>query len=427
MCSIKGYLICKRRYNKSFEDELERFERREYNPDGELRKFLIAIKEVPAYQGIITDSDIASLMKESKNVYSIIKKFPIIDKAFVKEHQDDFTNRDYVGETFVSKTSGTTGVSLTFSYPVEFENKQWAVWWRFRRALGISMDDWQGWFGGKMIIKANTSKSPFWRINRPGKQVMFSSYHINEDTISSYYQEIKKRKLKWLHGYPSTLTELSSQIVKAGLPPIDQVKVITTGAENLSEYQIAQMGRAFPKAIVRTHYGLSEGVANMSQDTKGEWHVDFDFCYVEFVPVDESGLCRIIGTGFWNQAFPLVRYDTGDLATVEMDDKGKVTRIISVDGRQSDFLKLPDGRRVGPLNQILKVCDHIVSIQFVQKKDGGVTVKVVRSSDYNDIDERNLRNSIAERLKGDFEYKIEYVNSIERTKSGKLRLVVLEI
>ena len=427
MCSVKGYTILKRRYNKSFIEELRRFESREYNPKEELRRFLLAIKEVPAYNGILTDEDIAILEENPENVYKIIKRYPIIDKAYVKEHLYDFNNLDYVGDTFVSKTSGTTGVSLSFVYPVEFENKQWAVWWRYRRALGISLDDWQGWFGGKMIISADCSKGPYWRINYPGKQVMFSSYHINQHTISFYHQEIIKRKLKWLHGYPSTIAELSSQIVKAGLPEIDSVTIITTGAENLSDYQIFQMSKAFPHAIIRTHYGLSEGVANMSQDKEGEWRVDNDFCYVEFEPTDDGGLCRIIGTGFWNQAFPLVRYDTGDLATVERDVEGNVIRIISVDGRQSDFLTLPDGRRVGPLNQVLKVCEHIVSIQFVQQKGGEVIVKVVCDTDYTDKDERQLRKSLEERLKGDFNYRIDYVSSIEKTKSGKSKLVISEL
>lgn len=44
----------------------------------------------------------------------------------------------------------------------------------------------------------------------------------------------------------------------------------------------------------------------MSQDVHGRWKIDEDFAYVEFVPISEEDptICRIVGTGFSNYAFP---------------------------------------------------------------------------------------------------------------------------
>ena len=254
---------------------------------------------------------------------------------------------------------------------------------------------------------------------------MFSSYHISNATIAEYHKEIVKRQLAWLHGYPSTLTELALTMAQVGLEPIRSVKVITTGAENLTDYQIKQMQQAFPEAIVRTHYGLTEGVANMSQDKDGNWLVDEDFAYVEFVPVDETGLCRIVGTGFSNKAFPLVRYDTGDLAIVRKVE-GR-DEIISIEGRQTDFIRLKDGRRLGPLNQLTKDCLNIAAIQYVQNREGDVRIKIVRGADYTEKEEAHLKSNIKARLDGDYDFPIEYVDKIERTKSGKVRFVVSEL
>ena len=38
----------------------------------------------------------------------------------------------FQGEIIIMKTRG----GLIFPYSVEMENRQWAVWWRYRRALG---------------------------------------------------------------------------------------------------------------------------------------------------------------------------------------------------------------------------------------------------------------------------------------------------
>jgi len=47
------------------------------------------------------------------------------------------------------------------------------------------------------------------------------------------------------------------------------------------------------------HYGMAEGVANISQCENGKLHVDEDFAAVECLPIDEGGesdCYKVIGT-----------------------------------------------------------------------------------------------------------------------------------
>ena len=55
----------------------------------------------------------------------------------------------------------------------------------------------------------------------------------------------------------------------------------TIGAENLLESQQEQIARAF-NARAYQHYGLSEAVANFSEDNEHEMYVDEDFAATEF-------------------------------------------------------------------------------------------------------------------------------------------------
>ena len=126
-------------------------ERRTDSPDEMLRNFLALAREVPAYAKVFADG------KGSR-----LEDFPIIDKAYVKEHYNDFVNKQYKGPTLVVHTSGTTGNSLDVLQSQNFEHRQWATWWRYREELGIKYGTWYGWFGcGEMIHLINKNKGRY--------------------------------------------------------------------------------------------------------------------------------------------------------------------------------------------------------------------------------------------------------------------------
>lgn len=425
MCSAKGFLINQRRYGHSFYKELRNFEVHQYNPLKELLFILEFCKDIPFYKDVLSESFLRNL--SDSNVEEKMKELPVIRKSDIRQRVMDFAKPNCDIPFFLMHTSGTTGSGLIFPYSNEMENKQWAVWWRYRRALGIQLDTWCGWFGGKTIIPLSSQKPPYWRVNRPGRQVMYSSYHLNSDTINYYYNDIRKRSLKWLHGYPSSVTLLANLFIENNLGPIESVKWVTTGAENLLAHQMDRIKAVFPNCIVRNHYGQSEGVANFSQDKDGKWKIDDDFAYVEFIPVDEndSTICRIVGTGFSNKAFPLIRYDTGDLAKINWSN-GK-PEIIEIYGRQEDYIELPNGVKLGRLDHIFKDCVNIKEAQIHQIRKDLIELKVVKDNHYSPSDERFLLKEASTRFGNDVQITICYCDRIERTKSGKVRFVISDI
>lgn len=430
MCSVKGWLIQRRRFNTQFFEELENYENRVYDPEKELIDFLYNARGVPVYKELLTDEFFEHCYKEKGRIYKEIKRFPIIDKPFVKSHSADIENKSCKEPAIIMRTSGTTGSGLVFPYTIRMENRHWAIWWRYRRALGINIDTWYGWFGGKRIIDPNNKKAPFWRINIPGKQIMYSSAHMNVKTIADFHADIKKRGLKWLHGYPSHIARFAALALDQNLPAIECVKFVTTGAENTLGNQIKLIRKIFPNAIIRQHYGLMEGVANISQNKNGDWIVDDDFAYVEFIPVteDNPNICRIVGTGFSNPAFPLVRYDTGDLATISRDSEGNL-KIISIDGRSSNVLKGPDGFEINEarLSIILHDFMNIIEAQFHQKTLTEIELMIVKNSSYNANDEKLLLQNLNSCFDKRMNVGIKYVDEIPKSKSGKLKLVVSDL
>jgi phenylacetate-CoA ligase len=367
-------------------------------------------------------------INQSVDIFKELQKLPLLTKQEVKDNLDSIVNSNLKEKISFNHTSGTTGSGMVFPQTSSMVNKQWAIWWRYRKWHGITTDTWMGWLGGRSIANISQSAPPFWRTNYPMKQVMFSAHHLNEATVKYYFEEIKTLKLCWLHGYPSQLSLLAHLIRKQELGLLPDIKIITLGAENLLESQRMIIEEVFG-APIRQHYGLAEGVANISEHPDGSLIPDQDFCWVEFIPIDHDNpsLCKIIGTNYNNSAFPLIRYDTGDLAQIEWQLDGS-PKILSIDGRQEDYITLPKGIKLGRMDHIFKDIVDVQEAQIYQPNLNNIIIRIVKSPNYDlNNQEKSVLQETKKRLGNDIHISIEYLEQINRTKSGKLRFVISDV
>jgi len=356
---------------------------------------------------------------------------PILDKQTVQENLADFHSESKSQmRCNTMHTSGTTGAGLIFPMTLEAEREQWAVWWRYRARFGLDRNTWYAHFHGKSIVPFERSKPPFWRVNRPGRQILLSAYHMSEHNLPFYVDELNRRQPPWIQGYPSLLVLLVSFMLEQGYELNYKPKVITVGAESLLPQQKLVIEKAFDVPC-RQHYGMAEGVGNISECPEGNLHLDEDYACVEFLPMDSNSY-RIIGTNYTNYAFPLLRYDTGDIAELESPEKkcpcGIPGRLVkSVDGRREDYVLTPDGRRIGRLDHIFKDMVTVRECQIFQEHVERVVFRVVRSKEYTEKDEKMLLHEGRTRLGNRIEIAMDYVEEIERTSQGKLRFVISKI
>ena len=430
-CSIAGQKIKRSRYGKAFRQALHEFETRlHWNHDQlvkyrdqQLRYFVKhAYLHVPYYREQfsslnIVPADIRSL--------SDLKVLPVINKQIVKENMSAFISAGiHPKDKLTAHTSGTTGSGLFFEKTVEAELKQWAVWWRFRRAHGIQLDTWCAYFSGRPLVPVQQKKPPFWRYNVPGHQIMFSIFHMCEANMKAYVDILNKRQPPWFHGYPSALSQLANYILDSGHKLNYSPSWVSIGAENLLSSQVESMTLAFGVSPIQ-HYGLAEGVANISQQPNKELSIDYDFAAVEFIEETNSDGLRIVGTNFTNYATPLIRYDTGDIAKV-ITVSGQ-QKVVSIDGRSEDYVTLSDGRKVGRLDHVFKDARNVTEAQIFQPNVDTVVVRVVKGQLFNKSDEEEIESQLRLRLGNKLDIQFHYCNFIPKTSSGKLKFVVSNI
>lgn len=436
-CSIEGYRIKRRRFGRGFDTVRETVESRGLMSHDELCEFRDkrlhgfvkhSYKTVPFYKELFTQ-----LAIHPDDIRSIedLKKLPLLTRAQV---QNSFSQ--LLSETFpkrqlrYSRTSGSTGAGITVANSTYASYELWAVCFRYRRWHGLEPGTWCGHFGGKPVVPPNQKTPPYWRYNLPGKQVLFSAYHLSEKNLEYYVDEIRRRKLPWLHGYPSVLSLVASYIIDKKIDLGYQVRWITIGSENLLPQQAELMQQAFG-VRPRQHYAMTELAANISECEKGKLHVDEDFAAVEFIPIDGGEICKIVGTNFSNLAMPLIRYDVQDNAEFDPHDTcncGKPGRIVrSIDGRKEDYIILKDGTIHGRTAFIFKYMQNIREAQIYQNQPGAVTIRIVKGERYTRTDEKFLREKLRERFDGNLDFDFQYVSELTRTTTGKLRFVISDL
>jgi phenylacetate-CoA ligase len=426
LCSVEGYRIERTRFDRRFDAALSALRRQAATAhdticrdrDERLERFVREASTAPFYAG-------TSAYRNASRVS--LAELPILGRAVVQSHATAIARRD-VRSIATAHTSGSTGTGLRFPVTRESVTAQWATWWRYREWHGIGRDEWCGYFGGRVVVPPGRRRPPYWRYNVPGRQILFSQHHLGAGTWRLYVDELRRRRPRWLHGYPSMLALLASFVVEHGSALDYRPTWVTVGAESLLPAQAALIQRAFG-VTPRQHYGMAEGVANASECPDGRLHVDEDFAFVEFVPALHGGH-HIVGTNLANRAFPLIRYDTGDIAHLadEGCPCGRPGRIVArIDGRREDYVMLPDGGIVGRLDHIFKDQTRVREAQVYQPHRRRVVLRVVQGSGFDAAAERSLLRAARAHLGSALQIDVEYRPSIPRTGAGKLRFVVSDL
>lgn len=416
LVNIYSFILVRRRLTKGFYKALKYYHEVDY-----VEKFKF-------------NNELFLWQLESKNTHDgkDIAEYKIIDKQHIKEQYNSIINKNYIKSYL--HTSGTTGSGLRFPVSQEFIDHQWAIFWKFRNIHGLSLDTWCAYIIGQTIFDIDSKKGPFWLKSFFTKQLLFSQYHLNEESVEVYLTEILNNKIKWVHAYPSVLNNLANLIINQNLHELTKklnLNVITTSSEKLFDYQRKNIETVFG-CKVRELYGLTEGVVNIFECEAGTLHVDESYSYVEFIRKNNSSEYEIVGTSYHNKAFPLVRYNTGDTCLLYDDSYecscGRKSRTVKeILGRDEDYLILKDGTKIGRLDHIFKDMIEVDEAQIFQKEKGKAFFKIVKGKNYNNKSESRLISEIREKLGKDFIFHFEYLTSIPKTKRGKLKFVVSEV
>ena len=296
--------------------------------------------------------------------------------------------------------------------------------------VGIAFKRRRATFGGRIIVPSKQKKPPFWRYSYFQKNLLFSSYHLTDENIPFYIQQLTKFKPDYIDTYPSSLFCIAQYAKSHNINLRGITKEITTSAETLFPEQRHVIEAVFGVPIY-DQYGAAEMCVFVGQCKEGNYHIHTDYGVIEFLREDGSKAkageeSEIICTSFINPVMPLIRYRIGDRG-IFSDSPCRCGSIFPVMekilGRIDDVIITPDGKKIGRLSPVMKGFP-VKEIQFVQKVQSEVDVFIVKAPGYDDNTEFELINQLRNRLGEVISINLKYVDQINRGKGAKLKSIV---
>lgn len=332
-------------------------------------------------------------------------------------------------------TSGTTGSPLEFYWDKNTCIANNVVDWRQKSWAGINMFERCAVILGRTIVPIANKKPPFWRTNMVHNTLWMSAFHMSGDNLPLYIKKLKEYNPRYIEGYPSTLFILAKFLRSYNdyLP----LHAVFTSSETLHPVQRETIEEAFQTKLF-DFYGLAERVVFATEcAVHSGKHLNMDYGITEIIdkdnlPVENGKLGWITATGLHNYAMPLIRYKTNDVSTIKINICScgrKFPLMEDVTTKAEDIITTPDGRYISSsiLTHPFKPLVNIIESQIVQEDISHITIKIVRSAEYNDEDSRMLLSAMRSRIGDDIKINIEFVDQVARTSNGKFRWVISKV
>ena len=356
-------------------------------------------------------------------------ELPVLTKSDIRENHKAFQSNLKSIRRLKLSTTGTTGSPLMVPCSYESRQMNYAFFDDFLMSVGVNLKSRRAVFGGRNIIGKYEKEKSFWRSSYFQNTKLFSVYHISDNNLPVYVQELLRFSPAYIEAYPSALYLVARYMLENDYRL--SCDAVITSSETLLTKQRKVIEEAF-NCSVFDQYGSVEMSAFIAQCEHGRYHIRPDYGFIEIV--DEDGcevapgkIGNIISTGFINKVFPLFRYDLGDSARVsgEVSCPCKLDTPIIDDiiGRNDDYIVTARGSTIGRVSTILKGLP-IVESQFVQVSHGEILIKVVPDTDETKVLERKIYNKLTDYIDQDTIINIIFVDSIEKGPGGKFRPVI---
>ncbi|MDH3443513.1 MAG: hypothetical protein OEN50_06280 [Deltaproteobacteria bacterium] len=442
MVSIKGQQIHNSRYlSHSHEEALRILEANERSSLAilqelqfrQLRSFIEHCYNLSPYYR--RKFEIHGLVPKDIREPENVSRIPVTPKADLRAQTEAFFTAKIDRRMVAVHTSGTTGSPITVYFSREDIGKRFAFLERCRRWASVHVGQRRASFTGQSIVPEGQEAAPFWRYNRPGNQLLFSSYHLSPDHLPSYAMALEKFSPEIIEGYPSAIHVLAEYLIRNNLSGLVKPHAILVSAETVLPHQRHAIEQAF-QAKLYNQYASSEGAPFIGECGAGRLHVHLDSGFIEILrsdgtPAQAGETGEMVVTSFTSHVTPLLRYAIGDVAesaavAAECPCGLPFPTVQAVVGRVDDILFTPDRGFVGRLDTVFKkLPNSIVEAQIIQTSERRIALRLVPDrkkyqSEHATLVVVEMRKRLGQAVK----IEVEEIEQIPRSANGKMRAVI---
>jgi hypothetical protein len=273
------------------------------------------------------------------------------------------------------------------------------------------------------------------RIPDPSQECAFSYIEITKENLRNIAERLIRFKPKYVYGSPTTLSILSELLIDHSIR-LPRLHAMVSSIEVLLDSERRRIEQAFDCPVFN-RYGSREfygAVAGECERHSG-MHVNSELILIEIVddndePSSLGELGSIVITDFYNRSKPFIRYEIGDIGSLEQGcNCGRTFPVLTgLVGRSGEWIENKAGKRI-PVNSLAnfatpfpELAQHIRRFQYEQTARGCLTMHIVPERNCNTMLVKRILTEIGRLNAIDFD--LEMVEQLSTYLSGKRRLLM---
>lgn len=366
----------------------------------------------------------------------LLATLPLVRKADVQARVGDLRAQPAPSRVMRKITGGSTGEAVTIYKDADAVGREMAASWMGYGWFGIEVGDRAARFWGSPHSMKRRLR--FAAADFAMHRVRFSAFAFGDEDLERYWRRCLSFRPQWFYGYVSMLEEFARFVRRRGYDGRAlELKAIVTTSEVLGDPQRRLLSEVFGTRV-QNEYGCGEVGPIAYECPEGSLHVMSENLVVELLtpegrPAGEGESGEIVVTDLNNRAMPLVRYGLADFGVWGAPCRcGRPFPVLDrVWGRQYDFVQGPDGRRYHGEFLMYAFEDlrgqgmAIRQFQVTQNAADRLDVAVVlgEGAGASGDAEQRIARELEGRMPG-MQVAVQRVETIERAKSGKMRVIV---
>lgn len=357
---------------------------------------------------------------------------PVVQKRHLQQPMQEILTHPFKKhQVYVGNTSGSSGHPFYYAKDKLCHGLTWAQIGHLYSLHGIGLNSRQARFYGIPL----SGKSRWLELAKD--QVMnrrrFPVFDLSDEVLDEWIHVFQKSRFDYLYGYTSSLVYfarycIEKKVIIKTLCPALKLCMATSEVCTAQDRAILQQGFGVP---VVNEYGASEAGLIAFEHPDGSWRLCEELLYIEFVDEQNNPVCpgesgRILVTALFNRAFPLIRYEIGDIGTWDELPDGK-RALRTLQGRTNDFVRLPSGKTAPGLTMyyvarsLLEGADFIKEFIIVQTAPDTFQFRIAAKRTLGEVEKNLLLQKLHEYLEPGLNLEIKEVDHIERPGSGKIK------
>ncbi|MDO4619730.1 MAG: phenylacetate--CoA ligase family protein [Lachnospiraceae bacterium] len=361
-----------------------------------------------------------------------LSDFPVQTKRDFIEHYEEILSDRMRDPKIREKlhrftTSGSTGTPFSV---LADDDKQNRVGMNFMSVmelngfrLGMKRGEFRAWIKGKNTISDLRSFT--------NNLLMIDISNMSDNHLRAIFDRIFEERIQVLVAYSSAITALVDYAERASVDITGwSVEMIFTMGEALPESTREKAEELFGIRPVLSYGNNENGFIAVSLPGREGYWIDLYNFYVEILkidsdePAEEGELGRIVVTDYYNRAFPMIRYDTGDTGIVKRvkNSKGRVREVFTeIYGRRGSLIRNTKGEPLSIhvfMNNLLNFEGVLRQAKCIQLGEKNYRLELNAELGAK-VREPDVLASYRHYLGDDAEIEVVYVDQLPVQQSGK--------